>query len=87
MKAKTAKQLDREIAGTLLEAAVVNALRGDGHHAMTNKLKGLVETALGHKVHMTVFVNTLLRMVADKRVERFFDAEDSRPRWQLGGRR
>lgn len=88
MKAKTAKQLDREIAAALLEAAIVNVLRGSGHRVMINKLKELVETVLGHKVHMTVFVNTVHRMIADKRVisERFIDDDDVRPRYRLGDR-
>jgi len=87
VKAKTAKQLDREIAATLLETAIVSVLRGGGHRVMINKLKELVETSLGHKMHMTVFVNTLHRMIADKRVisERP-KGDDNRPRYRLGGR-
>ena len=87
MKAKTAKQLDREIAATLLETAIVSALRGSGHRVMMiNQLKELVETVLGHKVHMTVFVNTLHRMIADKRVISEREGDDSRPQYRLGGR-
>ena len=85
MKAKTAKQLDREIAAALLETAIVSALRGGGHRVLINKLKELVETALGHKVHMTVFVNTLHRMIADKRVISERSEDDTRPRYRLGG--
>lgn len=86
MKAKTAKQLDREIAAALLETAIGSALRGDGHCVMINKLKELVETVLGHKVHMTVFVNTLHRMIADKRVISVRSEDDVRPRYRLEGR-
>src|SRR5680860_168087 len=87
MDKKTPAQLDREIAATLLETAIISVLRGDGHRVITNKLKGLVETALGHKVHMSVFVNTLPRMIAYKRVisERP-KGDDDRRRYRLGGR-
>lgn len=84
-KAKSARQLDREIAATLLETAIVNTLRG-GHRVMAHKLKGLVETVLGHKVHMTVLMNTLYRMIADKRVVSERDGDDVRPLYRIVNR-
>lgn len=67
-----------------VETAILNALRVSPR-VMIHQLKTLVETALGHKVHMTVFVNTLHRMIADKRVigERP-EEDDDRSRYHLG---
>lgn len=53
---------------------------------MAHKLKGLVETVLGHKVHMTVLMNTLYRMIADKRVVSERDGDDVRPLYRIVNR-